>query len=736
MPRRSSVVVEQPSEFALELLKSLAPQLVKSEKRSSKQKQVTTTVIDPFAELEKDDKQPKSFSKSILNVLDGGKNSIERLAFEVDPSLTNTYSGVYKQKHRLLPDAVLKRIQIQDDLVAAIVNARASQVATFGRKRPTRHDFGFVFEINDGIADKLSDEQMAQLQKRIDLASVKLQNCGNTKGWDDEESLTFSQYLSMSTKNAVGLGRIATEIIWVENPASGEKEFHSFRPIDAGTIYKAAPQKEAAQAVREQALHLLEQVKNKDLQPERFVNDEYAWVQVIDNRPVQAFTSRECVVHNFYPVADVELDGYPVTPLDTVISAVTTHINIVSHNKLYFQSGRAARGMLVIKSDDIGDDTIAAIRQQFNASINSVGNAWRMPVFAIGPEDEITWQPIDSGSRDMEFQYLSDSNARVILSAFQMSPEELPGYAHLSRGTNNQALSESNNEYLLLAHRDVGIRPLVSQWEDFINKSLFPLIDPNLAKICTIKLKGLDAETAEKESIRLTQDAPVHMTYDEVLDKVEKKPVGKEMGGEFPLNPGWQAIADKYLTVGTILERFFNVPGASRDPRWAYVRDPFWFQWQQLQMQAQQMQMQAQQQQAGGQPPPGGDGGGGGGGDGGGSAGDGGSGGDSGSAGGGSAPPGGGGDGSDSASASSADQEDQLASAQASDDIGRSIDQATAMLSKSERSNKLRPNSRRILSQHNATVEHLLHSMKEESKHAIRAIINVADKHIPKHTRQ
>lgn len=27
-----------------------------------------------------------------------------------------------------------------------------------------------------------------------------------------------------------------------------------------------------------------------------------------------------------------------------------------------------------------------------------------------------------------EFQYLSDTNARVILSAFQMSPEELPGY--------------------------------------------------------------------------------------------------------------------------------------------------------------------------------------------------------------------------------------------------------------------------------------------------------------------
>ena len=46
---------------------------------------------------------------------------------------------------------------------------------------------------------------------------------------------------------------------------------------------------------------------------------------------------------------------------------------------------------------------------------------------------------------------------REILTAFMMSPEELPGWAYLSRGTNNQSLSESNNEYLLEAHRDEAI---------------------------------------------------------------------------------------------------------------------------------------------------------------------------------------------------------------------------------------------------------------------------------------
>jgi S1-C subfamily serine protease len=74
-----------------------------------------------------------------------------------------------------------------------------------------------------------------------------------------------------------------------------------------------------------------------------------------------------------------------------------------------------------------------------------------------------------------------------------MSPEELPGYAHLSRGTNNQALSESNNEYKMQAARDVGIKPLIKQWEDFLNACILPILDPTLAKLVTIQLLGLDA---------------------------------------------------------------------------------------------------------------------------------------------------------------------------------------------------------------------------------------------------
>jgi hypothetical protein len=276
-------------------------------------------------------------------------------------------------------------------------------------------------------------------------------------------------------------------------------------------------------------------------------NDEYDWVQVIENQPRQVFTEDELVVHNFYPVLDVEMDGYPVTPIDTMINAVTTHMNITKHNQIYFQTGRATRGMLVFRSDDVDENTLARVKQQFQASINSVNNAWRMPVFAVSSNDEISWEPIDNSSRDAEFQYLTDMNARVILSAFQMSPDELPGWSYLSKGTNNQALSESNNEYRLEAARDLGIRPLLQQFEDFINRVLFPLIDPNSGEALSAEARRARRRHRGKGERPLQQDTPVHMTYDWIMEKVEKKPMGKSMGGEFPLNPQFQAVLDKYL---------------------------------------------------------------------------------------------------------------------------------------------------------------------------------------------
>jgi hypothetical protein len=389
---------------------------------------------------------------------------------------------------------------------------------------------------------------------------------------------------------------IATEVIWRDLP-NGDKKFHSFRIIDAGTIFKAATRTDNLASVRRSALQALRKLKNEHLKPEKFKNDEYAWVQVIEGQPRQAFTDKECLVHMFYPTSDIELEGYPLTPLDTAISAVTTHMNITTHNKLYFQYGRASHGMLVLQSEDADERVLSTIKQQFNASINSAKNSFRMPVFAIGPEDKLAWQAIDTQGKDAEFQYLMDQNARIIMAAFMIAPEEIPGWGYLSKGTASQSLSETGNEYKLEAARDVGIRPLVRSFEDFINSSIMPLIDATLAEMSTFRLMGLDSETPEKEAVRMQQDMQVYSTMDQILEKVEKRPMGREWGGELVFNEGYRAILDQYFTVGEIKENFFGHEGASKDPKYDYFRDAFYFQQMQTMQAAEQLKMAAQQPQ-------------------------------------------------------------------------------------------------------------------------------------------
>ena len=524
---------------------------------------------DIVQDAQNEDLNDNSLMKSVLRMIGNPNNENSRLAFVTDPNQPNHYSAVYKDKRFMIPDSVLKTIAHRDDLVSSIVLARCWQVSSFGRPRPTRFDKGFIFETRREALEKINaepDEEKkkklkADLQSRKEVATKKLMHCGDTKGWQDEDKLTFSQYLLQSTRCALVNGRTATEIIYKE--VHGKKTFHQFRVIDAATIFRATPQQDAAASVRKQARVLLAEIngdnkkkaENKFIAPQQFINDEFAWIQVINDIPRQAFKAEECLVHNFYPVPDVELDGYPITPMDTAISAILTHLSIATHNRLYFQNGRASRGMLVINSDDIRPANVAQIRQNFNAAINSVEKSFRMPVFALGAEDKITWQAIDSMSRDGEFQTLADNNARVIFAAFQMSPEEIPAWAHLAKGTSSQALADSNNEYKLTVARDQGIRPLLQQFEDFLNQAIMPLIDPELSEMCILKLVGLDSETAEKESVRTQQDMNIHMTMDEVLEKVEKRPIGRSLGGEFLLNPAYQTVLDKYLTVGEILEK-------------------------------------------------------------------------------------------------------------------------------------------------------------------------------------
>lgn len=575
-------------------------------------------VVDPATtqDLAKSDATDRSpFLNTVLNELnqfelkksESDASKPIRISFDVD-ARNYEYSGVYRQITNLLPDDIKKRIigPGGDDLVCQILLARSNHTSLMARPRDNRFDNGFDFLPNDKSRLPKDPTEMATLMLEVEKVKEFIWGCGTTKVIGEQEQPSFSQYVKMITRDGLAFGRHSTEYIYDERDPT---KLVAFRPVDAGTIYRTTLFSQQDDSIRISALTELEKLYSQKIVKQKidlakYKQGDYIYCQVINGQPRQFFTANEMIVHNMYPTTNVEFGGYPLTPIDQAIHAITTHINITQHNKLYFQYGRAARGMLVIKSKNIDEKKLQVLRAQFQQTINSVKHAHRMPVFGITPEDEVTWSPIDNSSRDQEFSFLSDSNARVILGAFQMSPDELPGYGHLSKGSNTQALSESNNEYKLVAARDVGIRPMLSDLQDFINKNIIPKINPKIAKLFSFTFLGIDKESPDKENARLESSIQIYSTMNDVLDEVEKERIPKSMGGDLIMNPLYWQTVSPYLTVGVIMEQMLGVKGASKDPRYMYVRDPMWFQYQQMIQAEVQMRIQAGMQALMPQPTP------------------------------------------------------------------------------------------------------------------------------------
>lgn len=540
-------------------------EMMKSYMTSSESSEATQSISDLIGTV----------SGSVKNTK---RTTVPRIALTEDPVVHDNYFGMFKNKRKLMPDSTIKKIRQEDHLVASILRARGNTMSMFGRIRKDRFDIGIECVVKPEYDEIIAPDQRIKIQQRIAKVLNMIINCGSNDGVSMEDRMLLSEYFYIQAQNGLSFGRFTTEVIYDEDD-NGNKVFHRFRPTDAGTIMKAVRKGEDkhAEDLRRSSLKLLEEMHGYNLDPEASLSGEYRWIQVVENVPRQAFSQDEMLVCNLFPSTDVEHNGYPLTPLDTIMQSITTHISIETYNRLYFANGRATKGMIVIQSDEVDQATIESIKQQFNSSINSVGNSFRTPIFGVSSEDKVQWMPMNQQKKDGEFQFLYDSTSRNILSAFGMSPDELPGFGHLSKGTSQQSLSEANNEYKLTAARDTGIRPLILKFQDFINEKLFPIIDPELSQICTMTLSGLDADTRQDEALRLQQDMPLHMSMDEVLDYVDKQPVGTHLAGEINFNERYQVIIDKYLETSNYMGHTID-PSHLVDPMLKYRRDGFWFQ--------------------------------------------------------------------------------------------------------------------------------------------------------------
>jgi hypothetical protein len=615
-------------------------------------------------------------SQILLTLKKTQDEEVVRVAFEEDPTNRSKYAGLFKNRGSGIPNEMLKRVRDSEELIGGvIIPTRARQISLFGHPRANRFDIGTTINLKPHVMSQM-DVQKAEDLKNKEIPKIRemLMNCGIKKGITDRERLTLSECIYEIIEDALTFGYLSIEV-----RRNTVDEFHSFRPIDSGTIYQFATpvgSESEVQRIRAEAKEAFKTLTGKPSELNvKIDKDEITWVQVINGQAKQVFTDNELLVYNLYPSTDIRRNGYACSPIERMLTAVVTHINITNHNKLFFLNGRAARNVMVFQSENLDVEDIKNIRSQMQDHINSANASWRMPVFGVGQNDKIDVLPLDGAGRDMEFQYLADLTKRMIFAAYQMSPDEVSALSYLSRGTGSQSLSESNNEYKLEAARDLGLRPILMAIESFFNERLLPQISKDWAENFYISFEGLDADSPEKEATRIQQDSAIHMSMNDIMDRVEKKKV--PLGGSFVLNTAYMTVLEKYFTKGEILrafggDKFKDADDAKKHPEWDYYMGDPGSQWY--------TQVKYGQQQ---QTPPGGSGGG---------------------------PQDGGQPGDQSGS---------------TEDMSSIVDQLGQMLSKAE---KDLPNARKeLLSKHKDIKNSILKAWEQESDAMFKQIINAID---------
>lgn len=525
------------------------------------------------------------------------KAKAQQLSFDSNPTKSDNYSSVYKRRLNTLPPHIAKRIRDSEELVGGvIIPVRGKQLSLFARPRANRFDVGITINLKPEAIGKLNENQQKEYKEKIipQLREILI-NCGDNSGVPDREKRTLSQLFIEINEDWLTFGAFAVEVREDE-----QHKFHSFRAVDAGTIYFTTPQKGSDQEqdnIRKASAAALQALKGVKVDVSKFNDDHYTYVQVVDNIPRQVFTDKELLYWSSSQSTDIERSGYPVSPLERILNSIMTHMNLVTHNKMFFINGRASRNILVFQSDNLEKSDVEAMKAQMVGHINSSNAAHRLPVFGIGASDKVEVVQLDPTSRDMEFQYLADLNKRMLFAAYQMSPDEVAALSYLSRGTNSQSLSESNNEWKLVAARDIGLRPMLLSLEDFLNYRLLPRIDAEWSKYVQINLEGIDADNPEKEASRLQQDAAIFATMDDIMERVEKPKM--PIAGNFPLNAAFMQIVEKYYTKGEILKAFggpqFKDADKNEDMKY-YMNDQVWLKLQELKMNQQTAMAQAQAQ--------------------------------------------------------------------------------------------------------------------------------------------
>ena len=495
-----------------------------------------------------------------------------------DP-LSLMYSLGYKDRRYGVTYNVLRRVAQQNPVIAAIINTRQAQAASFAQPFRLSRTTGYIIKHKDP-EHKLNKSD----RKRILELEEFISKCGrdesnkHTKGSKRREG--FEAFTRKYVRDSLTLDQATAEIV----PDRKRRPFE-FIATDAATHRIAADEAElgqnasvhAREPVGDSAINSRASSLNRlalAMAASRKKGARVAYVQVVNGQIETIYSEDELSFGIRNPRTDIYTNGYGFSELEQMITTITAHLFADEYNRRFFMQNSVPKGVLNLRGDNVTPEQMEAFKRQWTAMVAGVENSWRTPVMQA---DQVQWVPFMPNQKDIEYQQYIEYLIRVATAVYLIDPAEINFDSAGGGGSQQQPLFESSNEWRIKKSRDRGLRPLLRFYAQKINEDVLWHLDSRYY----IDFVGLD-ELSQKERMEIRQqELTLFRTLNEVREAEDLPPI---VNGDIPMSPAYI----QYLQFKQQEEQIQE----------------------QMEMQKQQMAMQQQELGAeGGEMPPGAEGG-------------------------------------------------------------------------------------------------------------------------------
>jgi hypothetical protein len=419
----------------------------------------------------------KSIDDGTKEVHDGKPKSFLFNPFTFTDSLTHKQliSGVsYGTLHEMVK---------QSQIISAIVNTRINQISSFARVPRTKHSLGFRVQKKD-MSKAMTDTEKKKAKKYEQF----IVNCGEGDSAYNRDY--FEQFIRKTARDRLIVDQVNFERVFT---AGGK--LHEIVSVDSSSI-RIALRKffDDTNPIKSSIDTQMVNDRGKGWARVNVPLDKKAYVQVLNGQIVCEFTEDEMAFLVAWPRTEINVAGYGYSEVEQLIQTITAILFAGEYNRRFFSSGSSPKGVLNIKAN-MNQTQMDGFKKAWLAQLSGITGAWRTPIVAA--EGGLEFINMQQTNREMEFSKYNDFLIKVACAVYQIAPEEINFSSQTS--TNGQgAVFESKSELRLKASRDKGLVPLLTFFENGINREIMRYLDPEYEVVFV----GLDGGT-EMDQVEL-----------------------------------------------------------------------------------------------------------------------------------------------------------------------------------------------------------------------------------------